>query len=182
MASATFLPFLLLIISSHIFVVFSEDRDWIVVGHQAGQLPPCIQKILPCQPFIKPPSNPSPACCVPLKEMLADDPNCLCSFFDNAQLLKGLNVTQSDALKLPAACGGKADTSKCADAGASPPTASTDAPPRPYPPPPPPPVPTTSNDSSSSSKPNSSTKKNPAYGLAAASSSFVGLLLVSSFL
>ncbi|XP_038895529.1 non-specific lipid transfer protein GPI-anchored 8-like [Benincasa hispida] len=173
MASRRFFAFLLLI-SSRIFFGFSQHLGNFFKGMDSDLIPPCMQKILPCQPFIKLPENPLPVCCLPLKEMLAGDLPCLCSFFNNAEMLKSLNVTQSQALKLPKACGAAdVDISACNHHAGPPSTGSTDAPPSP-------PAPKTS-DGSSPSKPDSSSRSNnPTYGIDygfAAASSFVALLL-----
>lgn len=114
MSSLRFFALFLLLIFSRIFLGFSYDLDDFFKGIASDLIPPCMQKILPCQPFIKLPGNPSPMCCFPLKEMLAGDLPCLCSFFNNMDLLKALNVTQSQALQLPKACGAAdADISAC---------------------------------------------------------------------
>jgi hypothetical protein len=45
--------------------------------------------------------------------MVSDDPKCLCDVFDNPDLLKSLNVTKDDAMKLAKACAVNADVSVC---------------------------------------------------------------------
>ncbi|PON37036.1 Bifunctional inhibitor/plant lipid transfer protein/seed storage helical domain containing protein [Trema orientale] len=45
--------------------------------------------------------------------MVSDDSKCLCDIFNNADMLKNLNITQDDALRLPKACGANADVSVC---------------------------------------------------------------------
>ncbi|CAH2037026.1 unnamed protein product [Thlaspi arvense] len=75
---------------------------------------PCIQKLMPCQPYLHsatPP--PPPSCCVPLKEIVETDVTCLCSVFNNVDMLKSLNLTKENALVLPKACGADADVSQC---------------------------------------------------------------------
>ena len=77
---------------------------------------PCVQKLLPCQEYLKPMAAdgpPAPSCCLPLKEMISDDSKCLCDIFNNADFFKNLNITQDDALRLPKACGANADVSVC---------------------------------------------------------------------
>lgn len=77
---------------------------------------PCVKKLLPCQEYLKPTAAaalPAPSCCLPLKEMVFDDPKCLCDIFNNADLFNNLNITQDDALRLPKACGANADISVC---------------------------------------------------------------------
>ncbi|XP_057767507.1 non-specific lipid transfer protein GPI-anchored 3-like [Salvia miltiorrhiza] len=89
----------------------------------AGEPLPCIQKLMPCQAYLKGSAPPSPAsaCCVPLKEMAAGDTHCLCAVFNNKAFLKTLNVTQEDALNLAKTCGATADISICSKE-ASPPS------------------------------------------------------------
>ncbi|ESQ34976.1 hypothetical protein EUTSA_v10008878mg [Eutrema salsugineum] len=75
---------------------------------------PCIQKLMPCQPYLHsatPP--PPPTCCMPLKEIVETDVTCLCSVFNNVDMLKSLNLTKENALVLPKACGANADVSQC---------------------------------------------------------------------
>ncbi|KAL1214323.1 Non-specific lipid transfer protein GPI-anchored 3 [Cardamine amara subsp. amara] len=85
---------------------------------------PCIQKLMPCQPYlhtVTPP--PPPSCCLPLREIVTSDVTCLCSVFNNVDMLKSLNLTKENALVLPNACGAKADVSQCkASAGTTPPS------------------------------------------------------------
>lgn len=115
MAARTILFFAvltLLIVSS---VGFSEELDGFFKGmDEATKIPQCMQKILPCQPFFKLPEIPSSICCLPLKEMLVGDLQCFCSFFNDSEMLKVLNATQSQVLNLPKACGADdADISAC---------------------------------------------------------------------
>ncbi|CAH8390999.1 unnamed protein product [Eruca vesicaria subsp. sativa] len=75
---------------------------------------PCIQKLMPCQPFLHsviPP--PPPSCCLPMREIVANDATCLCSVFNNVDMLKSLNLTKDNALDLPKACGANPDVSQC---------------------------------------------------------------------
>ncbi|KAL5079470.1 hypothetical protein RYX36_007891 [Vicia faba] len=73
----------------------------------------CMQKLLPCQPFLKSPGNPPPACCTPLKEMATSESDCLCNVLSNPKLFMSLDVTKEQLVKLPNACGIDVDTSKC---------------------------------------------------------------------
>lgn len=95
-----------LFLCSWVFLGFSQGDDY-------GGSMQCIQKLLPCQPYLKSPSSPPASCCVPLEEMISDDSKCLCDVFDNPQILKSLNISLDHALKLPKACGTNADTSVC---------------------------------------------------------------------
>ncbi|XP_041997685.1 non-specific lipid transfer protein GPI-anchored 3-like [Salvia splendens] len=98
-----------------------------------GEQLPCIQKLLPCQAYLKGSASLSPAvaCCVPLKEMASSDAHCLCAVFNNQAFLKNLNVTQEDALNLVKSCGANADISICskeAAASSGPPSSIPSAP------------------------------------------------------
>ncbi|KAL3512162.1 hypothetical protein ACH5RR_024879 [Cinchona calisaya] len=110
------------VISSMVFVGSGQQSP----GNPGASLP-CVQKLLPCQPFLKQPSNPTPACCAPLKQLVVQDPKCLCEVFNNPVLLKSLNITQSDALQLTKSCNANADISVCSNA--LPPTNSPSTPP-----------------------------------------------------
>ncbi|XP_010245107.2 PREDICTED: lipid transfer-like protein VAS [Nelumbo nucifera] len=109
----------------------------------------CLEKLLPCESYLKPPVSPPSSCCVPLKEMIKDDPNCLCSIFNDVDLLKSLNVSQSDLLELPKACGANVDISICSKAVA--PITNSPA--------------TASNGSSSSKSTNIPASKSLAFGI-----------------
>ncbi|ESQ27829.1 hypothetical protein EUTSA_v10019626mg [Eutrema salsugineum] len=79
-----------------------------------GQVMACMQKLMPCQPFLhtaNPP--PPPSCCGPMKEMVEKDAPCLCSVFNSPEMLKKLNLTKDNALELPKACGANPDVSRC---------------------------------------------------------------------
>lgn len=118
--SKRFFSFLFVIIFSLLgFVGFSQGRklsglsDQEGTGGGSGASMQCVQKLIPCQPFLKAPEKAPAACCLPLKQMVSDDTKCLCSVFNNPGMLSNLNITQDDALKLPKACGANADISIC---------------------------------------------------------------------
>ncbi|KAF6150893.1 hypothetical protein GIB67_020976 [Kingdonia uniflora] len=103
-----------------IICILYLSSSWVGVNSQAGTMP-CMQKLLPCQPFLSNPVGvPPPTCCLPLKETIGVDPSCLCKVFNNPALLKTLNITQDDALKLPKACNTNADISICSKVGVTP--------------------------------------------------------------
>ncbi|VVA91753.1 unnamed protein product [Arabis nemorensis] len=106
-------------------------------GGDAHSLP-CIQKLMPCQPYLHsatPP--PPPTCCMPLREIVENDVTCLCAVFNNVDMLKSLNLTKDNALVLPNACGAKADVSKCkaSSGGTTSPSSTTTSPATPMTPP-----------------------------------------------
>ncbi|KAI3463668.1 hypothetical protein Pfo_020331 [Paulownia fortunei] len=106
-------------ISKSIFLFFLLICSWAFVGYsQGGDSLPCVQKLMPCQPYLKGSSSPPASCCVPLKQIVVDDSRCLCAVFNDPAILKGLNVTQDDALNLAKSCGANADTSVCKKAAA----------------------------------------------------------------
>ncbi|XP_031404523.1 lipid transfer-like protein VAS [Punica granatum] len=94
-----------------LFVILSMSSA-IAQNGDDSNLMPCVQKILPCEPYLKSTSPPA-TCCIPLKEVVANDQKCLCAVFNNPELLRNFNVTQDEALKLAAACQANADVSIC---------------------------------------------------------------------
>ncbi|RID48271.1 hypothetical protein BRARA_I04794 [Brassica rapa] len=75
---------------------------------------PCIQKLKSCQPYLHSVIPPLPAsCCLSMKEMVANDAPCLCSVFNNVDMLKSLNLTKDNALDIPKACYADPDISLC---------------------------------------------------------------------
>ncbi|XP_039126358.1 non-specific lipid transfer protein GPI-anchored 8-like [Dioscorea cayenensis subsp. rotundata] len=78
-----------------------------------GDIQQCLQKLMPCEPYLKSTSPPPATCCVPLKDMVAHQPACLCTLYNDDALLKSLNVTKQDTLNMVGNCGAKADTSLC---------------------------------------------------------------------
>ncbi|KAL3617541.1 hypothetical protein CASFOL_037862 [Castilleja foliolosa] len=100
------------------------------VGHSQGQggggdPMACVQKLLPCQPYLKGSPSPPATCCVPLNQILTTDLHCLCTVFSDPALLKSLNVTQHDAINLANSCGAHADSSLCKPAAAPSPSTQT---------------------------------------------------------
>ncbi|KAL2462351.1 Bifunctional inhibitor/lipid-transfer protein/seed storage 2S albumin superfamily protein [Abeliophyllum distichum] len=148
------LCFFFLVLCSRVFVGFSQ-------GGGDDKLP-CMKKLLPCQPYLKASSTPPAACCVPLKEIVADDSKCLCAVFNNPDIMKSLNATQEDALNMAKNCGANADTSVCNKA--STPTGS--------------PSPPSSNSSSTSN----STAHSPAKSSAPVISYFGGSIQLAAVL
>lgn len=103
MDSKTTLSFFL-IFSSCVFLGFS--------GGEALEMS-CIQNLLPCKPYLPGTEPPPPVCCLPLKDMVAHQAQCLCSALANPDLLKDFNVTMDGALKLAKTCGASVDMSVC---------------------------------------------------------------------
>ncbi|CAN6980089.1 unnamed protein product [Brassica rapa subsp. trilocularis] len=84
---------------------------------------PCIQKLKSCQPYLHSVIPPLPAsCCLSMKEMVANDAPCLCSVFNNVDMLKSLNLTRDNALDIPKACDAEPDISLCKASPADGPT------------------------------------------------------------
>lgn len=80
-------------------------------GEAVGQSSDCNNVLIslsPCLNYINGNSStPSPSCCSQLTTVVRSQPQCLCQVFDNgggASALGGLNVNQTLALALPAAC------------------------------------------------------------------------------
>ncbi|XP_073300824.1 non-specific lipid transfer protein GPI-anchored 9-like [Primulina huaijiensis] len=88
--------------------------SWVFVGfcQGPGDNLPCVQKLMPCQPYLKVESPPA-SCCVPLKQLVADDKACLCTVLNNPAILQSLNITKADAVNLAKNCGSNTDLSTC---------------------------------------------------------------------
>ncbi|KAL0397281.1 UNVERIFIED_CONTAM: hypothetical protein Scaly_0176500 [Sesamum calycinum] len=111
----------LLLICSSAFVRYCEGAD-------PAETMQCLQKLMPCQAYLKDSPSPATSCCVPLKEIMAADGQCLCAMFEDETILKSLNVTQADFLGLAKSCGANADTSVCGKGAAATPSISPSAP------------------------------------------------------
>ncbi|KAG0491952.1 hypothetical protein HPP92_005012 [Vanilla planifolia] len=95
-------------------------------------VPTCAEKLVPCANFLGS-SKPPESCCGPIKEAVKDELPCLCSLFNNSQLLKAFNVNVTQALELPKNCGIQSNQSICnststSTKGSSAPLASTTTP------------------------------------------------------
>ncbi|XP_073220637.1 non-specific lipid transfer protein GPI-anchored 9 isoform X2 [Cicer arietinum] len=110
--SKAFLSFLLINLFSNFHLCFSDGLDSLLSGIVMKDAQ-CMQKLLPCQPYLKNPTNPSPACCSPLNEIAINSSDCLCNLMNNPKLFLSLDVSKDEILKLPNACGINVDTSKC---------------------------------------------------------------------
>ncbi|CAJ2641912.1 unnamed protein product [Trifolium pratense] len=125
-ASKAYLSFLLINLSSFFHLCLCDGGGSLEdllpsLAQSAGLLDPqCMQKLLPCQPYLKAPNNPPPACCNPLSELAANSSDCICNLINNPKLL-AFEASKEEILKLPTACGVDVDASKCnANAGTSP--------------------------------------------------------------
>ncbi|XP_043700232.1 non-specific lipid transfer protein GPI-anchored 9-like [Telopea speciosissima] len=122
MESFKFFSSFLILFSSWVFLGFSQGTGG---GTSGGDPTACLTKLIPCQDSLKVSSAPPPTCCIPLKAMVTDDPKCLCGLYNDPEMLKNLNITQADLLKLPKGCAIKVDMTVCEKvAPASSPTAS----------------------------------------------------------
>ncbi|KAL0429567.1 UNVERIFIED_CONTAM: hypothetical protein Sradi_0582700 [Sesamum radiatum] len=88
----------------------------------------CVQKLMPCQAFLKGSSSPETSCCAPLKEIVDHDTQCLCAVLGDETILKGMNVTPDNFLSLVKSCGANADTSICNKGAAETPTSPSASP------------------------------------------------------
>lgn len=118
MGSKAILSFSIIVMfSSYLHVGLCQTSlDQLLPGLQGGSFlhdAQCVQKLLPCQEYVKTQSNPSPACCAPLKEIHENDTQCLCNFVNKPQILQSISVSKEDILKLPQACGVNVKLDKC---------------------------------------------------------------------
>ncbi|CAN6845039.1 unnamed protein product [Brassica oleracea] len=75
----------------------------------------CVEKLIPCHPYINTDSPPPPWCCNPVKEIVEKDETCLCGFLNHPDMLALINISQDDALNLINSCGGSYDESLCSN-------------------------------------------------------------------
>ena len=74
----------------------------------------CMEKLMPCKPYLVPGPNPPPAnCCTPLTDLLVNDTKCICDTFNNDLVRGSLNVSMEDIMKLPKACNQTFDLAVC---------------------------------------------------------------------
>ncbi|CAI9113701.1 OLC1v1014354C1 [Oldenlandia corymbosa var. corymbosa] len=74
---------------------------------------PCVQQLIPCQPFLKQTTTPPAACCIPMNELVKNSVDCLCQVINTPDILKTFNITQADAFHLANSCHANADPSMC---------------------------------------------------------------------
>ncbi|CAA2980357.1 lipid transfer vas [Olea europaea subsp. europaea] len=70
----------------------------------------CAANLIPCAEYLNS-TNPAPACCNAIREVVSTQLRCLCNLYNNPNLVPGINMTQ--ALELPKHCNLSADTSRC---------------------------------------------------------------------
>lgn len=74
----------------------------------------CAANLIPCAEYLNS-TNPAPACCNAIREVVSTQLRCLCNLYNNPNLVPGINMTQ--ALELPKHCNLSADTSRCKGTG-----------------------------------------------------------------
>ena len=118
--SKTFLSFILLNLFSFFNICLSDGSgsslDQLLPGLEQSAIlmdAQCMQKMIPCQPYLKNPTNIPPTCCNPLNDLVTNSSECLCNILNNPKLIGSIDVTKDEILKLPAACGIHVDASKC---------------------------------------------------------------------
>ncbi|ESQ27830.1 hypothetical protein EUTSA_v10019793mg [Eutrema salsugineum] len=73
----------------------------------------CVQKLMPCRPYIHSEIPPPPWCCDPMKEIAEKDTTCLCAVFNHPGMLSYINLSKENALSLLESCGANHDVSIC---------------------------------------------------------------------
>uniref|UniRef100_A0A7C9A1Y4 Bifunctional inhibitor/plant lipid transfer protein/seed storage helical domain-containing protein n=1 Tax=Opuntia streptacantha TaxID=393608 RepID=A0A7C9A1Y4_OPUST len=82
-------------------------------GGGSSQPPSCATKLTGCVDYLNGSRTPPPACCGPLKDAVTNERECLCSIYNNKDLLQALHINITQALNLPKLC--KIDTGKSAN-------------------------------------------------------------------
>lgn len=78
----------------------------------------CVDKLLPCHPYIHSDIPPPPWCCDPMKEIAEKHVTCLCAVFNHPGMLSFISLTKENALNLLNSCGVKHDASLCTNSAA----------------------------------------------------------------
>ncbi|MED6167480.1 hypothetical protein PIB30_002961 [Stylosanthes scabra] len=107
---------LFLIFSSIIYQGYSQSLDELLgsLGNNGAlKEAQCMQKLVPCNKYLKDSSNVADECCAPMKELASSDQQCLCAFFNNQDMLNSMKVSKEDAMKLPNACSVHVDIATC---------------------------------------------------------------------
>ncbi|CAA7043142.1 unnamed protein product [Microthlaspi erraticum] len=78
----------------------------------------CVDKLLPCHPYIHSDIPPPPWCCDPMKEIAEKHVTCLCAVFNHPGMLSFISLTKENALNLLNSCGVKHDASLCTKSAA----------------------------------------------------------------
>ncbi|KAF3435333.1 hypothetical protein FNV43_RR22420 [Rhamnella rubrinervis] len=92
------------------------------VGAQQNQQNWCVNQLRPCLNYLNGNREPPDSCCDPLKSIIKNKPQCLCSLISNQGTRQaeqaGINVTEAQTL--PGRCGQHVNPLPCLRAGGSP--------------------------------------------------------------
>lgn len=102
----------ILSVATIIAIVYSVQATSQLIG-EAQEAMRCVEKLMPCQPYIHSIFPPPPWCCTPTKEIVEKDVTCLCDVFNHPDMLSFINLTKETALNLLTSCGANNDLSVC---------------------------------------------------------------------
>ncbi|KAF5202664.1 Bifunctional inhibitor/lipid-transfer protein/seed storage 2S albumin superfamily protein [Thalictrum thalictroides] len=91
----------------------------LMVGETRAQIPDCASNLVGCASYLNS-TKPPESCCKPLRETVATQRECLCSLYNDPNLLQSLRINITQALALTRTCGASADTSLCNNTGTAP--------------------------------------------------------------
>ncbi|CAH2067083.1 unnamed protein product [Thlaspi arvense] len=80
---------------------------------QFGEVMRCVEKVMPCRPYMHSESPPPSWCCDTMKEIIENDMTCLCAAFNHPDMLRYIDLTKENALNVLKSCGANYDGSLC---------------------------------------------------------------------
>lgn len=82
-------------------------------GGEAQETQDCANQLMPCLNYINTTTEPPANCCIPLKQTVEKERDCLCNLYKNPSLFEALHINISQATELPKRCGVSNDLSAC---------------------------------------------------------------------
>ncbi|KAL2901882.1 Protein YLS3 [Bienertia sinuspersici] len=76
----------------------------LAAAQSSGEAPSCASKLTACVNYLNATTTPPSTCCNPLKEAVTNERPCLCSIYNNPDLVKAFNINITQALNLPKLC------------------------------------------------------------------------------
>ncbi|KAI4338837.1 hypothetical protein MLD38_023847 [Melastoma candidum] len=88
---------------------------FLCVLRSSGQsTPTCVVQLVPCYQFLKSTSKVPDSCCNPMRDVVANQRDCLCKLYQTPGLLQTYNINITQVFGLTKACSVAASTDFCA--------------------------------------------------------------------
>ncbi|KMT12576.1 hypothetical protein BVRB_5g098200 [Beta vulgaris subsp. vulgaris] len=99
----------------------------LAAAQSSSEPPSCASKLTACLDYMNATTTPPSSCCDPLREAVTNERTCLCSIYNNTDLIQAFRINITQALNLPKIChintGNSPDI--CKGGATSPPSSST---------------------------------------------------------